>query len=81
MNKQINLHTIAEYNGTEYELENLLNDLLYKIDQLEQELQRKDNNWNELKEFILNHYIVGHTVQNSSLDMIINKMKELDSGE
>lgn len=49
------------------------------VKQLQQELQRKDNNWNELKEFILNHYIVGHKVQNSSLDMIINKMKELES--
>jgi len=49
MNKEITLHTIAEYNGTEYELENLLNDLLYKIDQLEQELQRKDNIINDLK--------------------------------
>lgn len=48
-------------------------------DYLLDELQRKDNNWNELKEFILNHYIVGHKVQNSSLDMIINKMKELES--
>lgn len=46
---------------------------------IQQELQRKDNNWNELKEFILNHYIVGHKVQNSSLDMIINKMKELEN--
>ena len=43
MNREISLHTIALYNGTEYELENLLNSLLYKIDQLEQELQRKDN--------------------------------------
>ena len=50
-------------------------------EQIQDELQRKDNNWNELKEFILNHYIVGHTVQNGSLDMIINKMKELESGE
>lgn len=35
MNKEIKLHTIAEYNGKEYELENLLNDLLYRIDLLE----------------------------------------------
>ena len=49
------------------------------INDLQQELQRKDSNWNELKEFILNHYIVGHTVQNGSLDMIINKMKELEN--
>ena len=55
-------------------------ELLDEIENLQQELQRKDNNWNELKEFILNHYIVGHTVQNGSLDMIINKMKELEYG-
>lgn len=33
--KEIKLHTIAKYNGKEYELENLLNDLLYRIDLLE----------------------------------------------
>lgn len=49
MNREISLHTIALYNGTEYELENLLNDLLYKIDQLEQELQRKNNIINSLE--------------------------------
>lgn len=48
-------------------------------DYLLDELQKKDNNWNELKEFILNHYIVGHKVQNGSLDMIINKMRELEN--
>ena len=35
MINEIKLHTIAEYNGKEYELENLLNDLLYRIDLLE----------------------------------------------
>ena len=54
---------------------------LEQVKELEQELQRKDNNWNELKDFILNHYIVGHKVQNGSLDMIINKMKELEESK
>lgn len=57
------------------------NEYCTEIMDIQQELQRKDNNWNELKEFILNHYIVGHTVQNGSLDMIINKMKELENGK
>ena len=35
---------------------------------------------NELENYILNHYIVGHTIQNASLDDILNKLKELKEG-
>lgn len=41
------------------------------------ELERYKNNIDELENFILNHYIVGHKVQNASLDDILNKLKEL----
>ena len=48
---------------------------LYRRTELERE--RLNNIINELEEFILNHYIVGHTVQNASLDAILLKLKEL----
>lgn len=75
MNKEITLHTIATYDDKEYELQDLLNNLLNK-------LQRKDNNWNELKEFIENEL-------NSNVDkeksfggyqckIILDKIKELE---
>lgn len=44
----------------------------------EKELDQYKNNWEDLKEYILNHYIVGHEIQNASLDDILNKMKELE---
>lgn len=72
---------INEYENKGYDIATERADFLLEIQDLQQELQRKDNNWNELKEFILNHYIVGHTVQNGSLDMIINKMKELEESK
>lgn len=46
----------------------------------DEELKRLNNNWSELREFILNHYIVGHLVQNSTLDNILKKMNELEEG-
>ena len=53
----------------------------YKVAEATKELQQKidrlNNIINELEEFILNHYIVGHTVQNASLDAILLKLKEL----
>lgn len=42
----------------------------YKLEQLQKVLT-------ELEEYIKNHYIVGHTIQNASLDGIINKLNEL----
>lgn len=45
-----------------------------------QQISQLTNNWNELEEYILNHYIVGHTIQNASLDDILRKMKEIKEG-
>lgn len=80
------MNKIVEYKQELQRKDNEINDLKSSIADYQEavgdyqdELKRKDNNWNELKEFILNHYIVGHKVQNSSLDMIINKMKELEN--
>ena len=47
-------------------------------ERLQQELQRKDNNWNELKKYVMNCYIVGHTVQNGTINQILDKIKELE---
>lgn len=44
---------------------------------LKQENQKLVKVFDELEEYILNHYIVGHTVQNASLDDILNKLTEL----
>ena len=47
-----------------------------KITKLQQELQRKDNNWNELKEFLEKNY---KETQDIWYVKIINKMKELEN--
>ena len=44
---------------------------------VERKSEKLTNNWNELEEFIKNHYIVGHTIQNASLQDISRKMKEI----
>ena len=53
------------------------NDIRY----LENEVNRLNNIINELEEYILNHYIVGHQIQNASLDDILNKLKKLKEGK
>ncbi len=85
--------TIDRYNEDEKITEDEYLDILIKIKDLteeystdvlsinyhlRQELDQYKNNWEELKKYILNHYIVGHAVQNASLDDILNKMKELE---
>lgn len=53
--------------------EGILNQFYY--DHLE--MEKYKNIINDLENYILNHYIVGHTIQNASLDDILNKLKEL----
>ena len=48
--------------------------------ELKQENQKLVKVIDELEEYILNHYIVGHTIQNASLDDILNKLTELKGG-
>ena len=43
-----------------------------------QQITQLTNNWNELKEYMVNLYIVGHTIQNATLDSIFHKIKELE---
>ena len=47
-------------------------------ERLKQELQRKDNNWNELKKYVMSCYIVGLTVQNGTIYQILDKINELE---
>ena len=47
---------------------------------LRKENQKLIKVFDELEEYILNHYIVGHAVQNASLDDILNKLTELKGG-
>ena len=55
-------------------------DLQTKLLVKDKEIERLNNIINKLEEYILNHYIVGHIVQNASLDDILNKLKELKEG-
>ena len=52
--------------------------VLQNIENLQQELNRKDNNWNELKKYVMSCYIVGHTVQNGTINQILDKINELE---
>lgn len=49
--------------------------LIKKITYYKQELQRKDNNWNELKEWVFEHI---DSVYFSSYDDMLDKIKELE---
>lgn len=55
-------------------------ELLNYIINLQEENKKLVKVIDELEEYILNHYIVGHTVQNASLDDILNKITELKGG-
>ena len=66
---------LDDFNVMNYQVSNLSQ----QIDKLQQELQRKDNIINELKEYILNHYEVGNEIQNEWNDDILDKIKELEN--
>jgi len=55
----------------------IMYDLTLENDRLQQELQRKDNIINELKEFLENNY---KETQDIWYVKIINKMRELENG-
>ena len=52
MNKEIELHIIATYQGKEYELENLLNGLLNKLEEKDNEIERLNNIIDELEKWL-----------------------------
>ena len=49
-------------------------EILEYIEKLEQELQRKDNNWNELKKYVEEHN------ECWGLEPILDKIKDLENG-
>ena len=49
----------------------------YSVTFYSPQYNRLNNILDELENYILNHYIVGHTIQNASLDDILKKIKEL----
>ena len=59
-------------------------ELKKEIDRLQQELQRKDNNWNELKEFIENELNRNADKEKSfggyQCKIILDKINELEKG-
>ena len=53
MNKEIKLHTIATFQDKEYELEELLNELLKENFKLQQRIDKYEKVINELREYML----------------------------
>ena len=51
-NKTIELHTIATFQGKEYELENLLNGLLNKLEEKDKEIKRLNNIIERIDSFV-----------------------------
>lgn len=45
-----------------------------------QQIQELTNNWNELEEWLLNHYEVKNKTQNECIDEVLDKMKEIKGG-
>lgn len=102
MNKEITLHTIATYDDKEYELQDLLNNLLNEcqrkdniindlkssiadyqeaVGDYQDEIVRKDNNWNELKKHIGEEW---YCYDNESIEFkvakdILDKINELEN--
>lgn len=68
-------------------LENLMQETRSCLYKLQQELQRKDNNWNKLKkwcnECIENHIIARKngetTISDTFFEIVLDKIKELES--
>lgn len=56
MNKEIELHTIATFQGKEYELENLLNGLLNKLEEKDKEIEKLNNIIDELEEWFKEYH-------------------------
>lgn len=60
--------------------ENQLSNLSMQINEKDKEISRLNNIIEGINDIIKNHYIVGHTVQNASIDSILKEIKELKEG-
>lgn len=85
INKQIELHTIATFQGEEYELENLLNGLLNKLEEKDKEIERLNNIIDEFNKWcddcIVSHQIArangDYTISDTFFEIVKNKLNEL----
>jgi hypothetical protein len=66
------LYTLLNENGI-----NKVKDL---INLKNKQIQELTNNWNELEEWLLNHYEVKNKTQNECIDEVLDKMKEIKDG-
>ena len=96
MNKEIELHIIATYQGKEYELENLLNGLLNKLEEKDNEIERLNNIIDELEKWLKEQYEFIDTISEfptikeiqqeylimlNDYENVLNKLKELKEGK
>ena len=51
-----------------------------RIKEQKRQIQELTNNWNELEEWLLNHYEVENTTQNECIDEVLDKIKEIKGG-
>lgn len=52
------------------------NEYCDEIMNIQQQINQLTNNWNELEEWLLNHYEVKNKIQNKCIDEVLDKMKE-----
>ncbi len=71
-NVYMNLFEYPTKHIVELEIENELKD---------KEINRLNNIINGIDDIIKNHYIVGNTVQNSSIDSILKEIKQLKESD
>ena len=73
---------ISGASDEELDIANIRADFLLEIQDLQQELQRKDNNWNELKNFLIDlQKLKGINQQGFSWGVcqeVLDKIKELE---
>ena len=51
-----------------------------RIKEQKRQIQELTNNWNELEEWLLNHYEVENKTQNECIDEVLDKIKEIKGG-
>lgn len=71
-------HHIETIKGEDYVLHKDYTELQNKLDN---EIERLNNIINGIDDIIKNHYIVGYTVQNSSIDSILKEIKQLKESD
>ena len=68
---------LKSYDELQFEIMRLITDNYLK----QQQITQLTNNWNELEEWLLNHYEVKNKIQNKCIDEVLDKMKEIKEGK